>query len=582
MINRLWGMVSPARIAALIVLVLLGNVMELAGFSLFIPVIDLFLGKGATPTGITRTLSHFLAKVGLPAELSTFLVLLCVLFLVKGGLMLWTRFVSVKLAANVQNRLRLQVFGSLLDADVTCVQQQKQGALLSVLGEHIVRASSLLFLAVQLVTQWMTALVYFMFVLWISWKLTLVALAFGGLLAPFIRWMGRKAHRHGKEYTRLLEEAQHLALEGLQAKKLVNAMNWGRPLESRYRQASEAVRDHWWRTAYWSNSPAVVIQPVSIVILSVIIWLSLRFDLSVALLGAFALAFTRLLPSVQSAIGTGADIQANRPSIERVFHLLDQVCAAREPDGEQPFEGLRQRIRLEGVHFRYPGHEPVLSGVDLEIRKGATVALVGRSGAGKTTIADLIVGLYQPTAGRIEIDGMDLAGLNMRTYRQHISYVSQEAVLFHDTIRNNLTIGLERTVADDELRTVCQRSGAWDFIAARPAGLDTVIGDRGVQLSGGQRQRLALARALLRQPDILILDEATSALDQESENWIARTLTELQAGGQLTILIIAHRYTTIQHADVIVEIGRDGARQLGRWDEAKPYLVQQSAQLSIS
>ena len=582
MILRLWGMVSPARAAALIALVLITNAFELVGFSLFIPIIDLFQAKGGALNGITRSMSALLVRMGLPAELPTFLLLLCILFLAKGGLTLWMRYVSVRLAADAQDRLRLRLFRSLLQANVGFVQQQKQGALLSVLGEHVVRAGTLLFLMVQMVAQWVAVLVYLAFVLWISWKLTLVALVLGGLLAPAIRWMGLKAHYHGKKYAHLHEESQHLALEGLQAKKLVNAMNWARTLELRYREASEAVREHWQRVAYWSNGSGVVIQPLSVVILSLIIWLSLRFDLSVALLGTFALAFTRLLPSVQSAVSTGSDIQASKPSIERVFELLDQVQAAREPGGNQPFDGLRQSIRLEGVHFQYPSHDPIFSGLDLEIRKGATIALVGRSGAGKTTIADLIVGLYQPTAGRIVIDGVDLTQLDMHQYRQHISYVSQEAVLFHDTIRHNLTMGLERSVADDELRAVCERAGAWDFISGRQDGLNAIIGDRGVQLSGGQRQRLALARALLRRPDILILDEATSALDQESEHWVARTLSELQASGDLTILVIAHRYTTIQHADLIVEIRKDGARILGDWEAAKSYLLREAPALTIS
>jgi len=582
MIFRLLNNVSTARVIVLIILVLLTNVLELLGLSLFIPIIDIFQAKGSATSGITQMLSGFVSMLGLPAILPTFLLLLCLLFFAKSGLMLWMRYEIVKMAADVQNQLRLQLFGNLLGATVDFVQGQKQGALLSVMGEHAIRTGQLLFLLVQMAAQWVTVLAYMVFVLWVSWKLTLAALALGAALAPIIRWMGLRAHQHGKECTQLQEETQHRALEGLQAKKVVNAMNWGRALELRYREGSVALRDHWQWMAFWSNSPGVVIQPISVVILSLIIWMSLRFDLSVAMLGAFALAFTRLLPAVQSAIGMGADIQANKSSIERVFGLLEQAEAAREPGGQMAFQGLKRGIRLEGVRYRYPNRDPILDGVNLEIHKGATVALVGRSGAGKTTIADLILGLYRPEAGKIMIDATDLAQLDLHQYRNHVAYVAQEPVLFHDTIRNNLILGLERSVDEDELRAACEHAGAWEFIVARPGGVDTVIGDRGVQLSGGQRQRLALARALLRRPEILILDEATSALDHESEHWVAQMLADLQASGRLTIIVIAHRYTTIQHADQIFEIRHDGARPLGNWEQAQAYLMRESQALTIS
>ncbi len=582
MIYRLLGITDRTRLVSLIGMMLIGNILEVFGLTLLIPIIELFQGKESSISRFTAVISGFVTRLGIKAELPAFLVLFCLLFLIKGALMLWIRHVSVKMAANMQHDLRMRLLGGLLLANAGFVHEYKQGALLSVLGDHIIRTGQLLFLAVQLVTQWMTVAAYLIFVLFVSWKLTSVSLVFGALLAPVILWMGRKANWHGKEYTHLQEEAQHRALEGLQAKKLVNAMNWRDALERRYGEISTGVRDHWQWMAYWSNGQGLVIQPLSVIILSLIIWLSMRFNLSVAMLGGFVLAFTRLLPAVQAAVAIGGDIQANKPSIERVFELLEQVESAREHCGSVPFEGMKRAIKLEDVHFRYPGRDSLINGLDLEFPKGATVALVGRSGVGKTTIVDLLIGLYLPEAGRIMIDNTDLVQIDLRQYRKRIAYVPQEAVLFHDTIRNNLIIGLERRVSDEELRAVCEQAGAWEFIVARTDGMDALIGDRGVQLSGGQRQRLALARALLREPEILILDEATSALDLESERWITRTLTNLQDTGRLTIIVIAHRYNTIRHADRIVEISHDGAKLLGNWQESEAYLLRESQSLTIS
>lgn len=574
--------ISAARAGSLVALILLINVFEFLGLSLFIPIIDLFQGRGGETSGLTQSLSSFLSILGLPPVLPTFLVLLSLLFLVKSGMIMWMRYVSVKMAAEMQDQLRSRLFRDFLAARTDFINGQKQGALLSALSEHTVRTGQAFFVLVQIAAQWVTVLAYLGFVLWISWKLTLAALVLGLGITPIIRWMGKQAHRHGKDYTQALEDTQHRALEGLQAKKLVNAMNWGRPLEQRFQEDSTAVRNHWQWMAFWSNSPGIMVQPISVVILSLIIWMSLRFDLSVALLGAFALAFTRLLPNVQSAISMGADFRANKPSIDRVFGLLEAAGAASEPNGQMNFHGMQRCLKLEGVRYRYAGREPILNGLDLEVAKGQTVALVGPSGSGKTTIADLILGLYRPEAGRVMIDDTNLADLDLRQFRTHIAYVSQEAVLFHDTIRSNLTLGLEWSVDDDELRAACEKAGAWDFIVQRPGGMDAIIGDRGVQLSGGQRQRLALARALLRRPEILILDEATSALDHESERWITQMLCNLQTSGQFTIIVIAHRYTTIQHADQIYEIHNDGARLLGDWEQANTYLMRESHALAIS
>lgn len=555
--------VKFARIGALVALILVSNVLELLGLSLFVPIIDLFQGKQGATDGVTRTLSNYLVALGIPPVISSFLILLSLLFFVKMAVTMWLRYQSVNLAAELQGNLRDRLYKLFLESRIDFINKQRQGNLLGVLGEHTVRSGQAFFGMIQIVAQWVTALTYAVFVLLMSWRLTLVALALGLGMSPVLKRIGRRAHHHGREFTLSFEDVQHVAMEGLHAKKTVNAMNWAAPLVESFHHKSDTVRNQWKWTAFWSNSPGIVMQPISVVILSLIIWLSLKFNLSVSHLGAFSLAFIRLLPIVQAATSMMADLEANKPSIERVFGLIDDAEKASEPSGSKPYDGLKKSINLNKIRFRYDDHKPVLDGLSFEIQKGSMVALIGPSGAGKTTVADLILGLYRPEAGCILIDDTDLRELNLTQYRSHIAYVSQDPVLFHDTIRNNLLIGLARDLGEDELRHVCEKAGAWEFIAKRGSGLDEVIGDRGVQLSGGQRQRLALARALLRNPEILILDEATSALDNESEQWIKQMLRELQQSGRFTIIVIAHRYTTIQHADVVYEIKNGQAISLG-------------------
>jgi subfamily B ATP-binding cassette protein MsbA len=219
---------------------------------------------------------------------------------------------------------------------------------------------------------------------------------------------------------------------------------------------------------------------------------------------------------------------------------------------------------LEGVGFEYAPGEPVLEEIDVEVRAGQVVALVGPSGAGKSTLIDLVPRFHDPTHGRITLDGVDLRELRLAELRALLGIVTQETILFHDTVRNNIAYGCA-DATDAEVQAAARAANAHDFIAAMPEGYDTVIGERGVRLSGGQRQRIAIARALLRNPPILILDEATSALDTESERLVQQAIDELLH--DRTVLVIAHRLSTVRQADLILVMQDGRIVQRGTHDE---------------
>jgi len=384
------------RVAGLVLLMLTVSALEMFGLSLFIPVIDLFQGQAAASSAFTQHLSRAMISFGLQPSLGIFLLLLSLLFIAKGILAMWLRWMSVEIASGLQHRLRCRLFDAFLDASVAQVHSQRQGALLSALSEHSQRASQSFFILAQLATQWTTVFVYTVFIFLVSWRLSLVAFGAGLLLIPLVRWIGDRAHVYGRDLAAALESVQHDALEALQAKKLVNAMNWQDPLSEHYRSRSEAVRNTWRGTAFWSNSPGIILQSISVVILSLLIWVSLRFDLTVALLGAFVVAFIRLLPSIQAATALGAGLRANLPAIRRLKAMMTEAEAQREPTGTLPFHALHSEIRLQSIGFCYDNGREVLRDMELMIPKGETVAIVGQSGAGKTTIADLIMGLYRP------------------------------------------------------------------------------------------------------------------------------------------------------------------------------------------
>lgn len=567
------NLVHPARAITLMTLILCANVLELLGISLFIPVIELFTHSAVLPAQYVAKLdSYFQASMFL-ANPNLLLSLLCMAFLGKAAISLVVRRVTLSTCAEIQHRLRSALFEGLIISDLAFFQSMKQGVLLSVLGEHVIRTGQVLFVLVQLAAQWLTAAAYLGFVVFISWKLTLVAILPGIFFFPLVRWMGRRANYYGHLQTRAQEETQHLGWEAFLAKKTISAMGMEAVLARRFKSISETLSNHWGSTAYWSNLTSTVVQPVSAIALSLIILASLHYRISIAELGAFCLAFLRLAPSVQGAIAMSADVAANEPSVTTVFSLLAQTKEKSPPDQGATSKRIDTAITFSDVSFEYVSGSPVFTHLNLTLPRGKMTALVGKSGAGKTTIVDLAVGLYRPSDGEIKIDGIPLRDLRLDEYRKKISYVGQDPFLLHDSVRNNLIFGLERTVTDQELKSVCETVGAWSFVASRTGELDFVLGDKAVQLSGGQRQRLALARALLRQPELLILDEATSALDSDTEKAIADALSRIQKSGEVTIVVVAHRYTTIRSADNIIEIGPYGARTLGAWDVAKTNLL---------
>ncbi|MEJ2504218.1 MAG: ABC transporter ATP-binding protein, partial [Gemmatimonadota bacterium] len=269
---------------------------------------------------------------------------------------------------------------------------------------------------------------------------------------------------------------------------------------------------------------------------------------------AFTVLAARILSPVKWLGKVPAVVQPGLAAAERAFELLDaQPRIENRPDA-RAVDGFRESIRLESVTFAYEADEPVLREVDLRIGRGEVVALVGPSGAGKTTIANLVPRFYDPTSGRITLDGIDLRDLRIGDLRALMGIVTQETILFHDTVRANIAYGMQAATQAD-VEAAAEAAHAHGFITELPDGYDTVLGERGTRLSGGQRQRIAIARALLRDAPILILDEATSALDTQSEALVQQAIERLME--ERTVLVIAHRLSTVRKADRIV-VMRDG------------------------
>jgi subfamily B ATP-binding cassette protein MsbA len=397
------------------------------------------------------------------------------------------------------------------------------------------------------------------FLLWLNWRLTLLVFVVVPLIAGITRYFSRRLRRIARDIQTRTAALTHTLEEMISGHRIVRVFGGEAYERNRAVKAANALRNSMSK----QSSAGAASTPLAVFIAALgigfIVWMALRQSqdgrLDVAVFLAYTLALITLLDRLKSLSGINASIQRGMAASESIFGLID---LEDEPDaGTIEIEHARGRIEFERVTLRYGGDgREALTGVSLSIAPGETVALVGASGSGKTSLVNLIPRFYAPSAGRLFIDGHDITTLTVKSLRAQIALVSQDVLLFDDTIAANIAYGAMAGASREAIEGAAIAAHALDFIRALPQGFDTPVGEQGLRLSGGQRQRIAIARAVLKNAPILILDEATSALDSESERMVQLALDTLMKGR--TTVVIAHRLSTIEHADRIIVL--DGGR----------------------
>jgi len=402
-----------------------------------------------------------------------------------------------------------------------------------------------------------------------EWRLAVIAIVVFPFVGLAVRSIGRRLYRINKRSQEKVAELNVLLHEAFSGMKIVKA--FGR--ESHEAERFDRVNRRLLDLALKDHRTDEVTDPLMEVLAAFGIMGALWYGGHQVIAGAmtpgdffsFTAALALIYGPVRQLSRIMNTIQQSTSSVERVFEILDMPPAIADRAGARSLPGFRDALRFEGVSFRYPGSpEPALRDISLEIRRGEVVAFVGMSGAGKSTLMDLLPRFHDVTAGRITIDGHDVREITQASLRAQIGVVTQETFLFSDSILYNIAYGRPGAEADAVTRAARQ-AHAEEFIQAQPEGYATLVGERGVRLSGGQRQRLAIARAFLKDPSILILDEATSDLDAESEFMVQQALSDLMQ--HRTVLVIAHRLATVRNADRIVVIHEGRIAEIGRHDE---------------
>ncbi len=405
----------------------------------------------------------------------------------------------------------------------------------------------------------------------LDWRLAVFSLA----LLPFFVWLTRRV---GKERKRLTSQRQGrladmstLVEESLSVSGVLLGKTMGRSgeLADRFERESAGLADLQVRSQMAGRWRMSTVQMSFAIMPAIVYWLAGQSfatgsaEISIGTLVAFTTLQTRLFFPIGQLLSVGIDIQTSGALFERIFEYLDLPVDLRE--GTRELESVRGEVRFERVGFRYePDGTPILDGIDLVVPEGSTTALVGETGAGKTTMGYLVARLYDPTDGRVTIDGVDLRELTFPSLTRTVGIVSQDTYLFHASVRENLRFA-RPDATDAELEDAARAAQIHDHISSLPDGYDTVVGERGHCFSGGEQQRLAIARTILRNPPVLVLDEATSALDSETEHLVQRALERLAEGR--TTIAIAHRLSTVRDADQIVVLDRGRIAERGTHEE---------------
>lgn len=474
------------------------------------------------------------------------------------------------LEQGIIQRIRGHIFSHLSTLDMAFFTRKKKGDLIGLLVSDVQVVQESVIGTIQgILREPLTMLTFLGFLLFISWKLTLFTVLILPLTAFMIDRIRRPLKRRARQGQQVLGELVSVVDEFVSGIRIVKAFQKEAYEVQRYDKQNQRFTDIQVSIRRLSELASPITEVLSIgVVCAIVLYgasliLSQQSELTAPEFIGFVAMFSQFLAPIKVAANAFAKAQKGIASFHRIETLLHEDVDIKDPAQPLPFAQFSADIEFEGVWFRYE-EKDVLQDIRFRMKKGQTVALVGPSGGGKSTLVDLIPRFYDPYRGSIRIDGKDLRSVAVSDLRRQIGNVTQEGILFHDTVLGNIAYGIEQP--DREAVIAAARvANAHDFISQLPAGYDTVIGERGTMLSGGQRQRISIARAVLRNPAILILDEATSNLDTESEKLVQEALDNLMTNR--TSIVIAHRLSTILKADLILVIQEGKIVESGTSDE---------------
>jgi ATP-binding cassette subfamily C protein len=539
-----------SQILLIAVLGLLGGLFEGVGINAIIPLFSFISGGQRGSDFISRTIQEFFNFLHLNFTLKYLLVFIVTLFIARALFLFWCNFIRVKISANYEEQTRNNLLAKTLKADWPYLIKQKLGHLETISAINVQYGGLLLQYLGSAIMTLGGLVMYIAVAINISLVITLITLALGAFLIFIFQPLVRRARKIAREKEKFNKQVAHYINENITGLKTIKTMLVDNQIialgEGYFKKLKELVVG----ASFLRIVADSFIQPIGLIFVCVIFAISYKTsNFNFAALAAVIYLIQRMFVYIQQLQSNIHSVGEVVPYLRGILDYENEVVQNLEKDdGAGHFE-FNERLEFKNVNFSYGRNERVLNDVNFSIARGEMVGLIGPSGAGKTTLVDLILRLFESKDGEILLDGKNIDKINLRDWRRHIGYISQDIFLKNDTIAQNIKF-YDETIGDKDIEQAAKMANIYDFIQSCPDGFSTVVGERGVAISAGQRQRIIIARILARQPKFLILDEATSFLDSESEVQIQQVMENLK--GKLTVLIIAHRLSTIINVDRLI------------------------------
>lgn len=545
----------PTRTFLMLGSLMLAGVAEGLGLTTLLPLLSVAVGH-PHKSGLSHKVMEVLSTLHLAPTIGVMLSIIVAGMVLKSALVLLANRQVGYTVAHVATDLRLELIRALLGSRWEYYIKQPTGSLANSVATEAYRASTGYEHGANVIALLIQVGVYAIVAFLISWQATLVSLCVGSLLLGVLHWLVLASRRAGAKQTRLMRSLLAYLTDILGSVKPLKAMARHNVADALLQEQTTRLNRAMRREVIAREALRALQEPMVTILAAVGLYVALvLWGLSLTSVMVLTFLLARVL-GLMNRLQRRYQLMVTQESA--YWSLRAAVRHARneaEDDGGTRAPTLTQGIRFERIHFSYAG-SPVLRGLDLDIPAGSFVTLTGPSGAGKTTVLDLLCGLLEPDDGRILVDGVPIGELDRRQWRRLIGYVPQETLLLHDSVLVNVTLG-DATLGEQDAERALRQAGAWEFVSAMPEGVHSVVGERGAKLSGGQRQRVVIARALAHRPRLLILDEATSALDPDSEAAICRSLEAL--AGELTIVAVSHQPALVLMAERVYRLDRGRA-----------------------
>ncbi|CEA12626.1 ABC transporter ATP-binding protein [Methanobacterium formicicum] len=559
----------PRKVALALTLMVILSLNEAVSLLILVPLLGLVgldVGQGSLGQ-IDVLVSNFFSFLGLQPTLVLVLILYVVVISVSALLTRYQTLQTSQIQYQFANHLRQRLYNAITNSSWLFFSRMKSSSLAHALTNEIERISTGTGQFLTFIASIMILVVYIIFALELAGLFTGVIFAVGIVILLVLRRRASRSRTSGEDITTTTRDLYYSILQHLDGMKTIKSFGMQDENKKIFKKQSNQVAGNYLQAIRSYADVKLLFDVGTVIVLALMVFILIEVvKLPTASLFLLIYLFVRMIPqfsTVQRAYQYFINMLpafGNVSSLEEQF--LDNSESKEKDNGSVEF---KESIKLENVFFSYGDENQfTLDNLNLEIPAGKTIALAGPSGAGKSTVADLVMGLISPDQGKVTVDGKPITPSSVASWRNRIGYVAQETFLFNETIRFNLKLA-RPDASEDDLKEALKMAAAYDFVSKLPEGMDTVIGDRGVRLSGGERQRLALARALLRKPSLLIMDEATSNLDSDNEKKILKAIDDIH--GEITILMIAHRISTIKNADIIHLIDKSEIMESGTWQE---------------